>query len=453
MNTVFDRLHDGGPIAATFSERNFVANCLRFERSLARVQADLGVIPHAAAGEIGRVAHIENIDLELLKQKTCTVGLPIVGLVEQIVHLCRDDLGQYVHYGATTQDVMDCALALQMTDALAMVDTALGDIAQSLDELAQRHEKTMQAGRTNQQHALPLTFGFKTAVWASGIHRQRERLAPLMTRACTGQLGGAVGTLASFGEHGHATRERLMQALGLREPDIAWHSMRDVPAEVALFLSQTAATLAKIARDVLVLSSTEVAELSFSADRGSSSTMPQKNNPVSASSVVALSRMLFHVAPMMLDAAVIENERSLDAWYIELHAMPRCFALAGGVLLHTQAMLADMRVHETRMLQNTAITKGAIVSETVQMAVAQQVGLNRAHDLVSRACRQSRADGNPLIESLRMFAPEMAGTELADALFDVQQHALFSQRAIDEMRLRRTEVDVRAVPSSRSPKA
>jgi len=438
MNGLFATLHDGGAIAERFSQRSFIDRCLRFERALADVQADLGVIPRAAADEICRVAQVERIDFDALRHKTASVGLPIVGLVEQIVALCNDDLGQYVHYGATTQDVMDSALALQLQDALPLIDEALLAIAQRLDELAVRHEATLQAGRTNQQHALPLSFGFKVAVWAAAVHRHRERLAQVSARAETGQLGGAVGTLASMAEQGPATRARVMQALGLREPDIAWHAMRDTPAEVGLLLAQIGATLGKIGRDALVLCSTEVGELSFPADRGASSTMPQKNNPVAASSVVALSRMLARVAPMLLDASLVENERSLDAWYIELHALPQCFTLAGALLAQAQAMLADLRVHEDRMLANTALTRGAIVSETVQMALAQHIGLNRAHDLVAQACRQSRADGRTLSDSLREFAADTAGAALPATLFEVQPHAAFAAR---EVRAARTHHD------------
>jgi 3-carboxy-cis,cis-muconate cycloisomerase len=431
MNSLFDGLHGGGAIAEVFSEQHFIACCLRFERSLARVQAELGVIPPAAAAEIERVAHARNIDVPALKAKIGSVGLPIVGLVDQVVKLCSDDLGQYLHYGATTQDVMDCALALQMKEALGLVDTALLSIVARLDALAETHKATIQAGRTNQQHALPLTFGFKAAVWCAGLRRQRERLSDVVARAGTGQLGGAVGTLASFGDLGHETRRRLMLTLELAEPDIAWHSMRDIPLEAVLFLTQLAATLGKIGRDLLMLSSTEVGEVSFSAQRGASSTMPQKNNPVAASSVVALARMLFHTAPMMLDASLVENERSLDAWYLELHALPRCFELTGAVLLQTQTMLDELQVHPARMKQNTAMLGDGIVSETVQMELAKQVGLNRAHALVSRAYAQSRAEGSSVMQVLRSLPPETLAAPLPEAAVDVNYHLAFGAREVD----------------------
>lgn len=432
MNSLFDGLHGGGAIAEVFSETNFVASCLQFERSLAQVQAELGVIPAAAAAEIERVGHAANIDLAALKAKIAVVGLPIVGLVDQVVKLCRDDLGQYVHYGATTQDVMDCALALQMKKALGLIDASLVTLLARLDALALEHKATIQAGRTNQQHALPLTFGFKVAVWSSSLRRQRERLAQVMTRADMGQLAGAVGTLASFGDQGHETRRRVLARLDLAEPDIAWHAMRDIPLEAVLFVTQLAATFGKIGRDLLMLSSTEVGEVSFSATRGASSTMPQKNNPVAASSVVSLARMLFHTAPMMLDAALIENERSLDAWYMELHALPRCFELIGGVLAHTHTMLQELQVYPARMQQNIQLLGDGIVSETLQMELAQHVGLNRAHALVSSAYATARAQGSSVMDVLRALPRETFDAPLPQDAVDVNFHLTFGTREVEE---------------------
>ena len=295
------------------------------------------------------------------------------------------------------------------------------------------YKRQIQAGRTNQQHALPVTFGFKAAVWNSGVLRQMDRLAQARPRVATGQLGGAVGTLASFSGAGHETRRRLMQKLGLNEPDIAWHSMRDGPAEAVLLLSQIAATLGKIGRDMLMLSSTEVGEVAFAADRGASSTMPQKNNPVAASSVVALSRMLFHTAPMMLDAAQVENERSLDAWYVELHAVPLCFSLMGALLAQATTMLDELVVDSAKMARNVALTDGAIVTETVQMALARSVGLNRAHELVARACQKSRAEGVSIAAALVGLQCGLDDAAV-NALLDVGQHLPFGAREVDASR-------------------
>lgn len=433
MNPLFSSLHDGGAIADIFSGLNFVERCLRFERELAGVQAGQGLIPQEAADEIRRVARIGNMDLAELKQKTQSVGLPVVGLVSQLVGLCRDDLGQYVHYGATTQDVMDCALALQMQEALALVGDSLRHISARLDDMAVRHQGAIQAGRTNQQHALPITFGFKAAVWNSGVRRHMVRLDQVRRRASVGQLGGAVGTLASLDGAGHETRRRLMRALGLGEAEIAWHAMRDGPTEAVMLLAQIAATLGKIGRDMLMLSSTEVGELAFASDRGASSTMPQKNNPVAASSLVALSRMLFHSAPMMLDAGLVENERSLDAWYLELHALPLCFSLMGALLGQATTLLEELVVNPEKMADNTAMTGGAIVSESVQMALAKRIGLNRAHALVAQACQKSRTEGISMAEALMALDAGLDAATL-NSLLNVANHTPFGMREVQASR-------------------
>jgi len=428
MNSLFSALHEAGPMAEVFSDEAFIAHCLRFERELAAVQAELGVIPPAAARAIAQAAQPDRIDLAVLRQRTRIVGLPIVGLVDQVVAACEGDLGQYTHCGATTQDVMDCASALQMLQALALIDAALGRLVQTLGDLAQQHAGTLQAGRTNQQHALPLSFGFKVAVWQAGLQRHRERLQQLLPRVRVGQFGGAVGTLASFGEHGPETRRRVLARLGLAEPPIAWHAMRDTPTEAVLLLSQIGATLGKIGRDALMLSSTEVGEIGFAAHRGASSTMPQKSNPVAASSVVALAKMLSHTAPMMLDASSIENERSLDAWYIELHALPMAFRLAGALLLQAETMFAEWVVDAERMARNAQLTEGAIVGESVQMALADALGLNRAHALLSDAFRSARVEGVPVQQVLaRLLGPEVA---LQPEWFMLESHLDFSRAAV-----------------------
>lgn len=434
LNTLFGSLHDSGQVGDIFSETGFVDRCLRFERSLAQVQAELGIIPREAAQEIAAVARVENIDLDLLKAKTRTVGLPVVGLVDQLVALCRDDLGQYVHYGATTQDVMDSALAMQMQEALGVLAASLQKVSDRLDSLAAQHARTLQAGRTNQQHALPLTFGFKAAVWNAAVRRHLQRLDTVRQRVGVGQLGGAVGTLASLSGKGHEVRHLLMRELQLREPEIAWHAMRDVPAEAAGLLCQLGGSLGKIGRDLLAMSSTEVGEVAFAPNRGASSTMPQKSNPVAASSVVALARMLFHTGPMVLEGSLVEHERSLDAWYVELHAMPLCFGLAGALVSQALAMLDELVVDVARMQANTHLTGGAISAESVQMELARHIGLNRAHELVSKACQRARREGQSVGMALSQEQVPLA-PQLLQRLLDPAQHIRFAreevQRAAD----------------------
>jgi len=430
MNALFGSLHGDPVIDDIVSVRGSIERCLRFESALAQVQGRLGLIPPAAAREIERVARLEFIDLDQIVARTAMVGLPIVGLVEQLGRQCSGDLGQYVHFGATTQDVMDTACALQLRDAFAHLAEGVATIDVRLDALSHRHADAVMAGRTNHQHALPLSFGFKAAVWRAGVLRHRERLAQTAARCAVGQFAGAVGTLASLPGIGPQVRAQLLQKLGLAEPAIAWHAARDLPIEAIGVLAQLAATLGKIAVDLLDLSQTEIAEVAFAAGalRGQSSTMPQKRNPVSACSVVALSRLLFQQHGAMLQAGMLQHERALDAWYVELHALTEGLRLAGGVVRHARLMLDSLAVDPARMAENLQLTRGAITAESLQMALAGRLGLHRAHELIGELCEAASRSGLPLAEvagRTPAIAEAMTPDELQQAL-DTGRHAEFA---------------------------
>ena len=302
-----------------FSDERRTSYYLEIEAALARAQGRLGIIPDKAAREIERQCRIENIDLARLKQQTERVGYPILGVVQQIVDLCADGLGEWCHWGATTQDITDTAAIMQIRAALELVEKDMEATAAALAELSRRYRDTPMAGRSNLQQAVPLTFGFKTAALLAAMQRHRERLAQLRPRVLVGEFGGAVGTLASLGADGLKVQAAMMEELGLGQPDIAWHTVRDRIGEVACFLGLLTGTLGKISMDVKLLMQTEVAEVyePFHEARGSSSTMPQKRNPISClyiHSTVALVRQ--HVAAL-LEAAVADHERSTGPWEIE----------------------------------------------------------------------------------------------------------------------------------------
>src|ERR1700730_5964564 len=266
-----------------FSDEGRTAYYLDIEAALARAQARLGDITEAAGREVDRQFRIENIDLAPLKQQTKRAAYPILGVVQQIVDLCADGLGEWCHWGATTQDITDTAAILQIRAALALVENEQEAIAGVLADLSRRYRDTPMAGRSNLQQAVPLTFGFKMAALLAAMQRHRERLAQLRPRVLVGEFGGAVGTLASLGQDGLKVQAEMMKELGLAQPEIAWHTVRDRIGEVACFLGLLTRTLGKVSLDVTLLMQTEVAEVyePFHAARGSSSTMPQKRNPVS----------------------------------------------------------------------------------------------------------------------------------------------------------------------------
>ena len=420
-----------------FSDEGRTAYYLDIEAALARAEARLGVIPEAAAREIDRQCHIENIDLARLKQQTERIGYPILGVVQQIVDLCADGLGEWCHWGATTQDITDTAAILQIRAALALVENEMEVIAGVLADLSRRYRDTPMAGRSNLQQAVPLTFGFKMATLLAAMQRHRERLAQLRPRVLVGQFGGAVGTLASLGAAGLEVQAALMDELGLGHPEIAWHTVRDRIGEVACFLGLLTGTLGKISMDVKLLMQTEVAEVyePFHAARGSSSTMPQKRNPVSClyiHSTVALVRQ--HVAAL-LEAAVADHERSTGPWEIEWISLPEIFLLASGALAQTRLMLSGLEVDPARMRANLDLTRGMIVSEAVMMGLGPHLGRQRAHDLVYDICRKVATSGEPLLDLLAQDAEtsrHLSRAELAK-LCDPQNYLGLAGEMVDRV--------------------
>ena len=405
-STVFDsglfRDAFGAPaMRAIFAEEALVARYVQIEVALAAAEARVGVIPKEAADAIKRQARADAIDLAKLKTETDLVGYPIVGLVHQLAKQCGD-AGRYVHWGATTQDIMDTATVLQIREALSLVEADLAAIEAALAKLADKHRKTVMAGRTHLQHALPVTFGYKAAVWLSMIQRHRQRLAELKPRVLVGQFAGAAGTLASLGDKGLQVHDALMDELGLARPAIAWHVARDGFAETVAFLGLVTGSLAKIATDVMLMMQTEVAEAfePFVAGRGSSSTMPQKRNPISCELILAAAKVVRQDAGLMLDAMAADHERATGPWHLEWVAIPEAFIASSGALRQARFMLEGLIVDADRMRRNLDVTGGLIVAEAVMMALAEHTGRQMAHDLVYGACRAALDKHTTLLEEL-----------------------------------------------------
>ena len=295
--------------------------------------------------EIVSKCRIENIDLNRLKQQTERIGYPILGVVQQIVGLCKDGLGEWCHWGATTQDITDTAAILQIRAALDLVEKDMEAIAASLADLSRKYRDTPMAGRSNLQQAVPLTFGFKMAALLAAMQRHRERLAQMRPRVLVGEFGGAVGNLASLGTRGLEVQAALCQELGLGQPEIAWHTVRDRIGEVGCFLGLVTGTLGKISMDVKLLMQTEVAEVyePFHEGRGSSSTMPQKRNPIASLYIHSTAALVRQHVAALLEAAVADHERSTGPWEIEWISLPEIFLLASGTLSQTKAMVAGPR--------------------------------------------------------------------------------------------------------------
>ena len=387
---------------AVWSDQALLARYVEAEVALARAEARCGVIPAEAAEEIAAKADAGALDLDTLRHETDNVGYPILPLVHQLVHQCGE-AGRYVHWGATTQDIMDTADVLRVRAGLEIVEADVGALRGILADLARRYRDTPMAGRTHLQQALPITFGYKVAVWLSMFDRHAERLQQLKPRVLVGEFAGAAGTLASLGGKGLVVQEAFCAELGLGVPTATWHVARDGFAEVVNVLALITASLGKIAYDVMLLSSTEFGEVyePFVPGRGASSTMPQKRNAISSELMLAAAKAVRQKAGLMLDAAVQDLERATGPWHAEWMAMPDSFVLTAGALQQAKFALGGLVVDEARMRQNLGMSRGLIVGEAVMMGLAPHLGRQQAHDVVYAACRIVNEKGGTLADALK----------------------------------------------------
>ena len=385
-----------------WSDENRVQKYLDFEAALARAQARLGIIPKNAAAEIVRHCEAKQIDMAKLKEATEKIGYPVLPVVQQLVALCKDGLGEWSHWGATTQDITDTATIMQIREALDLIENEIDGIRDALATLAKKYRDTPMAGRSNLQQAVPITFGYKMATLLGAYERHKQRLDELRPRVLVGEFGGAAGTLSSLGKDGLKVQTELMKELKLGQPDISWHTVRDRIAEVGCFLGLVTGTCGKIAFDVKLLMQTEVEEVQepFHQGRGSSSTMPQKRNPISSVYITAQTAMVKQLAAALLEAMVEDHERATGPWEIEWIALPEIFMLSAGALAQTRFVVEGLQVNEKRMRDNIGITKGLLMSEAVMMGLGAAIGRNRAHDVVYDICREVVKTGRPLVDLL-----------------------------------------------------
>ena len=424
------------PMRDVFSDRALVARYVEVEVALAKAEARTGVIPQQAADEIAKRANAATLDVDKLREETDLVGYPILPVVHQLVKQCGE-AGRYVHWGATTQDIMDTAVVLQMRDALRIVSddiTALRDI---LADMARKHRDTAMAGRTHLQQALPITFGYKAAIWLAMFDRHAARLEELKPRVLVGQFAGAAGTLASLGDKGVAVQAALCEELKLGVPVSTWHVARDGFAEVINYLALVTGTLGKIALDIMIMASTEFGEVyePFVKGRGASSTMPQKRNPISSELMLAASKAVRQHAGLMLDAMVQDFERATGPWHAEWIAIPESFVLTAGALNQARFALGGLIVDDKRMTQNLGMSKGLIVAEAVMMQMAPFTGRQEAHDIVYAACRVVNEKGGTLAEALAVEPAVTAHFDRAaiDRMTDPANYSGLAPQMVDRV--------------------
>jgi len=403
-SSLFAPLFSDSEVAEQFSDAQFVRAMLEVESALATVEGRLGVIPTEAATRIVDVADRLEVDFERLRNGVEKSGIPVIELVRQLREQVQGEAADYVHWGATSQDIVDSARVLQVRAGLGNLESKLESVIRNLSWLADRHRHTLMAGRTHSQQALPITFGFKVAGWLAPLIRHRERLAELRPRVLVVQFGGAVGTLATLGRLGTQVQEALAAELGLNLLPIPWHTQRDTMAELAGWLSMLNGSLAKMAQDVILLAQSEVSELSESGDstRGGSSTMPQKNNPIISELIITAARTNASLLASMHQAQVQEHERGTHGWQMEWLVLPQMFTLTAAALNRALFLSQNLVVDEVRMRQNVTVSNGLMLAEAVSYALVRaSMSKASANQLVKEACQVVIQEGRHLIDVMK----------------------------------------------------
>ena len=415
-----------GPLLATdamracFSDEARLRAMLAAEAALARAEASLG---HAAPGLAEAVDAIApaSLDAAAIGRQTALAGVPTIPFVKAVQARLPPGLERDFHKGATTQDILDTALVLQLRDAMALIAAELAAILDGLSALAWRHRDTPCVGRTYGQHAAPLTFGTKAAIWLAGVAETAERLPEVRTRLLVAALGGPVGTLAALGTQGPAVLEGFARELGLGTTPIAWHVRRGRMAEVGCWLAQVIGALAKMATDIANLCATEVGEVAepYVPGRGGSSAMPHKRNPVSCTVILAAHAAAPAQAATLLGAMAAAHERPVGLWHAEWHALPTLFGLASGALREARVLAEGLEVNQARMRANLDATNGLLFADAAAALLAPRLGRDVAHEMVEDAAGEVRVHGKALRAVLeRHPALRDAGVDISPA-FDL----------------------------------
>lgn len=388
--------------AQVFSERRTVESWLAAEVALARAQAGAGVISTDDAARIAAAAVMANVDLPRLWRESRNVGYPILPLVRMLAEALPGGAGGRVHYGATTQDIMDSGLALQLSEALTRLAALVGRFGDALAAHVDVHRRTVMAARTHAQQAVPTTFGAKLAVLLDELGRHAQRLREVRPRVCRVSLFGAGGTSAALGPHATEIRTAMAAELGLASSGVPWHVARDGIAELGGLCALLSATSCRFAREVIDLSRTEVGEVSEPQGhhRGASSTMPQKANPILSEAVVGMAATAGALASSLYRAMEAGHERAAGEWQIEWQVVPQLAVLAASSLAVAAEIAEGLVVETAAMRRNLTADGGLLMAEAHMMRLAPELGRERAHDLVYAAAKRARGNGTSLEEAL-----------------------------------------------------
>jgi adenylosuccinate lyase len=420
------RIEDPG-VRALFTENARFQSWLDVEAALAQAQAELGVIPVDAALEIVRKSHLKFLDLAAVRAGLAKTGHPLVPVIWALDKACEGDAGGYVHWGATTQNITQTGQLLQVRRAHDIFLRQIATILTTLADLAERTKDVLLPGRTHGQHAVPATFGFKVAVWIDELGRHVERLRGCESRVFVAMLGGGAGTLASFGELGLATQEKMAARLGMRPMPVPARTIGDHQCEYVTLLGMLAATCSKIGREIYTLMKQEFGEVEEPVPPGTvgSSTMPQKRNPKLSQDIIAAAAQIRALVPLALEAMQTEHEADRTTSIMMGRALVQSCELTGDMLQRMISLFDGLQVFPDRMRENLDLSGGLIMAEALMLELGKQIGRQRAHDAVYDAAQASVVEARSFREMLAAdphVSARLTPTQV-DALLDPAQYA------------------------------
>ncbi|WP_257942708.1 adenylosuccinate lyase family protein [Campylobacter lari] len=421
---------------AIFSEENRIQKWLDVEAALAKAQAKLGIIPNEAAIEIAKKAHYKFMDMDFIFAEFKKTKHPLVPTVRGLEKACENGLGEYVHFGVTTQDIIDTGIVLQFKEAMALIKQDLKDIAKNLAKIAKEHKNTAMMGRTLALQALPITFGHKVAIWLSELNRHYERIIELEKRLYVGLIVGAVGTKASLSDKANEVEKLTLESLGLEVPDISWQPARDRFIELGYVLGNINATFNKIAHQLLILAHNEIDEIAepFGKGQVGSSTMPHKRNPAVSENAVTVSNALRANIAILSDIERHEHERDGQVWKMEWKLLPEAFLMLSVVLANMKFVFDDLEVKKDKMLKNLDTLNGFVLAERVMFALSDHYGKQHAHEIVYENAMRG-------IENHKTFKEVLLEDELVskvlsekdiDTLMDATTYVGYAPKLVDE---------------------
>lgn len=405
-----------------FSDANKVQKQMDCEAALAEAEAELGIIPREAAEEIKRKSHVELVDFPKLLEDFHRTGHPFVPLVHAYASICDGNAGEYVHWGATTQDMLDSGTALQLREAFDLLYARFEELYRVLADQAYRYKDLVMAGRTNGQQALPITLGYKMAVWGFELRDGIDRLRECRPRVFKGLFAGAVGTLASLGDDGLEVQKRFCEKLGLTVPHVAWSASRHHYAELLNDLAMIASTMGKIGTEVYALQKNEIGELEEAQGKGAvgSSTMPQKRNPFRAMEIVTNAKIARGCAATMMECLELEHERDPRYASVEPLLFTRIFSVVHAAVERAIPLVKNLRVYPQHMERSLNVMHGLIYSEAIMMSLGKTLGRQTAHAIVHELAMKAFEEGCN-IRDLLLADPRLQGVITAEELDDIMQ--------------------------------